>query len=494
MQGNLPALNARKRGKAGNIMQPFHQANALRALRTAPAWRLLSADNAPAVVALLQSHLLAKERKLPALLLVERLGRDLEQLRAEGWDLPQAASAYLADWLAAGWLERSYASGGEEEYELTAAAIQAMRFLQGLSEQRAVATESRLAEQTESDPQIRIEQLLRERERIDTEIEAIRAGRLQTLAEDRALERMREILALADELASDFRRVRDEFQGLNRDLRERIVESEGSRGEVLEAVFAGVDLIADSEAGRTFRAFWRLLTDPRESAELEAAMDDLVGRDFVRGLERDERRYLLGLTRMLLERGGEVHQVLQHFARGLKQFVQSQEFREQRRMTRLLKGAQRRALALKDRIKPYRPLGTDLWLTSAALRSLSQLRLHDPSSDKLDGGIQEAETAAISLQSIGELVAHSEIDLRRLQEHVRALLQVRAQVSVAQVLEAFPAEQGLGSLVGYMALGVRHGVVSQARDRVCWRGLDGVERAAYIPRIYFVRGKDDGLA
>ena len=494
MQGNLPALNARKRGKAGNIMQPFHQANALRALRTAPAWRLLSADNAPAVVALLQSHLLAKERKLPALLLVERLGRDLEQLRAEGWDLPQAASAYLADWLAAGWLERSYASGGEEEYELTAAAIQAMRFLQGLSEQRAVATESRLAEQTESDPQIRIEQLLRERERIDTEIEAIRAGRLQTLAEDRALERMREILALADELASDFRRVRDEFQGLNRDLRERIVESEGSRGEVLEAVFTGVDLIADSEAGRTFRAFWRLLTDPRESAELEAAMDDLVGRDFVRGLERDERRYLLGLTRMLLERGGEVHQVLQHFARGLKQFVQSQEFREQRRMTRLLKGAQRRALALKDRIKPYRPLGTDLWLTSAALRSLSQLRLHDPSSDKLDGGIQEAETAAISLQSIGELVAHSEIDLRRLQEHVRALLQVRAQVSVAQVLEAFPAEQGLGSLVGYMALGVRHGVVSQARDRVCWRGLDGVERAAYIPRIYFVRGKDDGLA
>jgi hypothetical protein len=503
MQGNLPALNARKRGKAGNIMQPFHQANALRALRTAPAWRLLSADNAPAVVALLQSHLLTKERKLPASLLVERLGRDLEQLRADGWDLPQAASAYLADWLAAGWLERSYASGGEEEYELTAAAIQAMRFLQGLSEQRAVATESRLAvviqqlvrlaEQTESDPQVRIERLLRERERIDTEIEAIRAGRLQTLAEDRALERMREILALADELASDFRRVRDEFQGLNRDLRERIVESEGSRGEVLEAVFTGVDLIADSEAGRTFRAFWRLLTDPRESAELEAAMDDLVGRDFVRGLERDERRYLLGLTRMLLERGGEVHQVLQHFARGLKQFVQSQEFREQRRMTRLLKGAQRRALALKDRIKPYRPLGADLWLTSAALRSLSQLRLYDPSSDNLDGGIEEAETAEISLESIGELVAHSEIDFRRLQGHVRALLQVRAQVSVAQVLEAFPAEQGLGSLVGYMALGVRHGVVSQARDRVCWRGLDGVERAAYIPRIYFVREKGDGL-
>ncbi len=315
----------------------------------------------------------------------------------------------------------------------------------------------------------------------------------ETLAEDRALERLREILALADELASDFRRVRDEFQGLNRDLRERIIESEGSRGEVLEAVFAGVDLIADSEAGRTFRAFWRLLTDPRESTELEAAMDDLMGRNFMRALDRGERRYLLGLTRMLLERGGEVHEVLQHFARGLKQFVQSQEFREQRRMTRLLKGAQRRALALKDRVKPYQPMGVDLRLTSAALRSLSQLRLYDPHFDSIDAGISEAEAAEISLESIGALVAHSEIDFRRLEYHVRTLLRQRPQVSVAEVLEFFPAEQGLGTLVGYLALGVRDGVVSRASDRVRWRGLDGVERAARIPRIYFVRGRNDGL-
>jgi hypothetical protein len=477
---------------------PNHKATALRALRTEPAWRLLSADNAPVVVVLLQTHLLEKDRKLPASLLVERLGRHLEQLRAEGWDLPQAASAYLADWLTAGWLERSYAGGGEEEYELTAPAIQAIRFVQGLSAQRAVATESRLAvviqqlvrlaDQTESDPEARIEQLLRERERIDAEIAAVRAGRLETLAEDRALERLREILALADELASDFRRVRDEFRGLNRELRERIVESDGNRGEVLEAVFAGVDLIADSEAGRTFKAFWRLLTDPRQSTELEAAMEALVTRDFMSRLERSERRALLGLTRLLLERGGEVHEVLQHFARGLKQFVQSQEYREQRRMTRLLKTAQRRALALKDRVKPYQPIGEDLRLTSAALRSVSQFRLHDPSLEGTDAGILAAAASEISLESIGALVAHSEIDFRTLKAHVRALLAERPQVSVAELLATFPAEQGLGSLVGYIALGARHGVVSDARDRVCWCGLDGVQRCARIPRIYFVRG------
>jgi len=479
-------------------MTPIQEAAAFRALRAAPAWRLLAADLAAPIAALLKGHLLGKERKLPASVLVERLGRDLERLRADGWDLPQPASAYLADWLSVGWLERSYAGSGEEEYELTNAAIQAIRFLQGLAAQRAVATESRLtvviqqlvqlAEQTETDPQARIERLLRERERIDAEIAAIRSGHIETLPNERALERLREVLSLADELVSDFRRVRDELRGLNRDLRERIVDSEGSRGEVLDAVFSGVDLIADSDAGRSFRAFWRLLTDPREGAELEAALEALMARPFMDRLERTERRWLLALTRRLLERGGEVHEVMQHFARGLKQFVQSQAYREQRRMTRLVKAAQRQALQHKDGIRPYQSLGIDLQLTGATLRSLSQFRLYDPSLDNLDVGIPDAEAAEISLESVGELVAHSEIDFRTLEEHVHSLLEVRDQVSVAEVLQAYPAEQGLGSVIGLVALGARRGVLSEASDRVSWRGLDDIVRAARIPRIYFVRG------
>jgi hypothetical protein len=477
-------------------MTTDRRASALRSLRSGPAWRLLSADNAPAVVALLEARLLGKDRALPAAVLVERVGRELTLFRAEGWDMPQAASAYIADWLSKGWLERSFVAG-EEHYELTAGALQAIRFVQGLAQQRAVATESRLslvmrqlselAEETEPDTQARIGRLLRERERIDAEIENVRAGRLRPLSDERALERLREIIALADELASDFRRVRDELRTLNRALREQIIESDGSRGQVLEQVFAGVDLIADSESGRTFRAFWRLLTDPRESAELEDALESLVGRGFMRQLSRTERRWLLGLTRTLLERGGEVHEVMQLFARGLKQFVQSREYREQRRMTKLLKAAQRRALALKDRVKPHHGIGEELRLTSAAMRSVSQLKLHDPSVDAAGTGVARAAAPEISLEAVGELVAHSEIDFRRLEAHVRALLRVRGQVSVAEVLAAFPAEQGLGSVVGYLALGARGGIVTDGTERVAWLGLDGVERGATIPKIYFVR-------
>lgn len=205
-------------------MTTHRHAAALRALRNTPAWRLLCADNAPVVFALLSSQLLGKDRKLPSSALVERIGRELTLLRAEGWEMPQSASAYLADWLAKGWLERGF-SGGEEEYELTTGAIQAIRFVQGLAEQRAVATESR------------------------------RSLVMQQLAE----------------LASDFRRVRDELRTLNRSLRGRIADDPGLNEADLPFVGELVEVRGDA-------------------AEWQGAIERVL-HGFAQSLLVNERRY-----------------------------------------------------------------------------------------------------------------------------------------------------------------------------------------------------------
>ena len=278
-------------------MNTYKQIISYKRLRQETAWKLLATDNAPITLALLSTHLNEKDLRLPSSILHERINRDLEQLRAHGEDLPQTAQNYISKWLASGFLERSYEPQAKEEmYELCAATIQAIRFIQSLIEKRTVATESRLslviqqlgalAEQTEPDPESRIKNLIKEQQRIDAEIAAIREGKFEVLADERALERARELVALSDELANDFSQVRTRFQELNRQLRESIVENEGSRGDVLQSVFEGVDVISDSEEGRTFRAFWRLLTDPEQSMELEVALEQILSRDFSEQLDR----------------------------------------------------------------------------------------------------------------------------------------------------------------------------------------------------------------
>jgi hypothetical protein len=236
-----------------------------------------------------------------------------------------------------------------------------------------------------------------------------------------------------------------------------------------------------------------LLTDPEQEAALDHALDSVMSREVVDQLDSKEKRFLLRLTRILLEQGGAVHEVSQNLARSLRHFVQSREYLEQRRLDRLLKDATLAALAIKDEVKSTERIEYTLELTSSRIRSLSQLVLYDPSQRALPDRMYDGDVSSIDLESIGELVAQSEIDFRSLIENVRDVLETRTHVSIGEVLEQHPAEQGLGSIVGLVALGSRHGTKIDFQETVSWIGNDDVQRSAHIPKIFFSQERIDEL-
>ncbi|WP_097190577.1 DUF3375 family protein [Caballeronia arationis] len=473
-------------------------AAALRNLREQPLWRLLAATKAPVIIAVLQSLFTGTDKALPSSVLHERLSRDIDSLRSTGEDLPQTPQAYVSEWLNQGWLTRRFPIGApEEEYELSAEALTSVRFVAGLLTPRTTATESRLsvvmhqlsrlAEETNTNPEARLAALRAERERIDKAIADVERGGAKILTPDRAIESAREVIALAQELAADFRSVRDEFERLNRGLRQSLMENEGSRGDVLERLFAGVDLIGESDAGRTFNAFWRLLTDSEQAATLRESLDEVTSRPFARQLESHERKFLHTLTGALLTEGRGVHDVLQHFARSLKSFVQSREFLEHRRLHGLLKEATQAALTAKNAVRPNEQIGFELMQSSGRIRSVAQWVLYDPAQRVTDSSMRIAEPSELDLETVSELVRQSEIDFRTLKAHLRTILERQSQVTIGQILTEFPAEQGLGSVVGYVALGAKHGEVTDGIELVTWEGDDATRRRAKVPTIYFMK-------
>lgn len=467
-------------------------------LRGEPTWRLLSANTATDVLALLRQLLFDNDRVLPGAVLVERLTTELAIQRANGRDLGGTAAYYLRDWVASGWLERRYLAGADdEEYELTVPALQALRFVESLQTQRTVATESRLAlvmdqlaqlsRQTDADPITRLEQLYEERRRLDAEIDRVASGDVPVLSPERAAERLKEVIALARELSEDFRQVRDEFDSLSRGFRQRVVEEEASRGQVLADLFAGVDLIADSPAGRTFTAFWSLLIDPEQSAQLEASIDAVASREFAQTVTRDERMFLSTLTRTLLERAGSVNDTQTGFARSLRSFVQQREFSEQRRLTKLLQLAKADALQLREQMRPEQQTGLQLRLSSGTYRSVSQWKLHEPVEPIVAGELVVAPKAEITAAEVRGMVERSEVNFRALRANVREALKDHSQISIGKLLQRYPADQGLGTVVGYISLGSKHGVQTEGlTERVTWTTGAGKPRAAHIPMIHFL--------
>jgi Protein of unknown function (DUF3375) len=473
-----------------------------RRLHKRTGWELLSATNAPEVLGILKVRLFDKERRLPASVFVERVAMDLEDLRAQGQSWPQTARQYIHYWLTRGYLERSMAPGViEEDYELTPGAIDAIRFVGGMDRPQTAATESRLslvmkalsalADDTDTDKARRIERLTAERDRIDGEIAAVAKGHLRILPHDAAVERVREIIMLAADLTSDFRHVRDSFNQLHRELRERILSHEGGRGEVLEETFAGLDQIRNSDPGRTFSAFWSLLNDPSQSDMLDDAVADILGRGFTDRISPDEKRFLRGLKRDVLQQNQEVEKEFDHFRSSLTNYVQSADYLEQRLLDKLIRKAENAAKGLKNDIKPYTQIPFRLALTATQVSSFSQLKLRDANRVRYSASMEESVPAELFLDDIREMVAMSEIDFRSLRSHIAQALQKRSQATVGEVLEIFPAEQGLGSVLGLLDLGCRYGMPGDRKELVRWRGSDGAARTAIIPAIHFVEGKFD---
>ena len=293
----------------------------------------------------------------------------------------------------------------------------------------------------------------------------------------------------------DFHRVRDGFDKLNRQLRTDILQYDESRSRVLEALFNGVDLIAESEEGKTFNAFWRLLTDNAQSATLLDALDEVLSRPFARRLDPEERKFLHRLTDRLMTEGSLIHEVQTQFARSLRTFVQSREFQEQRRLQTVLKQAQQAALGARDTVSLVRPLPFHLTLTVAEFSSAGQLTLHDPELHAPPTVVTQVELPPLDLSQIDEMVRQSDIDFPQLKRNLLELLRHRSQVSVGEVLTIYPATQGLGSVIGYVALALNNGDAGPAeqKETVFWTDRQGSICKAALPLFYFVKERASEL-
>lgn len=453
---------------------------------------LLRADNAPFAVALLAGHLGGDDRRVDADELAEAIDADLDELRSYGHDLTMSARGYLTAWRSAGLIARRASEGSRgETYELTVEAIAALRFLDARESPQHAATASRLASLSmqltqlaiDTDPSSarRLERLRAERDRVIEQIDAIERGDAdEALTGPRALERLRELLSQASEVPDDFTRVRGVFEDLSSTLRAKILESDATQRAVLDDIFRGVDLIGDSDAGRSFSAFSSLVLDPALGAAFEEDIRQVLQRGFADELTVAQRRRLRGFLDELKSRTAEVHDVITVFARGLRRYVQSQDYQRDRVLRAKLLSAMATAHSAAQSVKPYAAVGDALELSSVAVSSVGAVRLHDPSEYDAAVDITTHEATEADWEALRALARETEIDFTELGANVNEVLNESTRPSVGDVLRAHPATQGVASVVGLLSLASNFGEIDDDAERLTWIAPDGATSSALV--------------
>ena len=469
-----------------------------------PAWQLLRSDHAPLVASFLYRAFVAPNvRVVPAVDLAEALEDELYALRQQLGDesFPRPALEYLNDWAAPdkGWLRKFYRPGTDDaQFDLAPAAEKALAWLASLTERPFVGTESRLLtlfallEQisagTEADPARRLAELQKKRDEIDAEITRVANGDVPLLDDTAVKDRFQQFQQLARELLSDFREVEHNFRQLDRRVRERIALWQGAKGALLEEIMGERDAITDSDQGRSFRAFWDFLMSSRRQEELTNLLERVLALPPVADLRPDAR--LRRVHYDWLEAGEHTQRTVAQLSQQLRRFLDDQAWLENRRIMDLLQGIESKALALRD--NPPAGTFTSIAESAATIELPLERPLFELASKPLvadiavQGGDVDVDAAA--------LFAHVVVDKTRLARHIRQALQDRAQITLRELTESRPLQQGLAELVAYLQLGsetFKAVVDEQTPELIAWEavGRDGaaVCRQARLPRVVFVR-------
>lgn len=468
--------------------------------RSSAAWRLLRADTAPLILSFLGTVFVEENvRAIAETDLVARLDDHLYAMDRGGVDeqgvarYPRSPRAYIDHWAhpETGWLRAWYPPDADEpHYDATPAVEQAVKWVAGLRPRGFVGTESRLATVfdllrqlsvgTQTDPAERIRDLEERRDRIDAEIDQIRAGRLDVLDAAAQRDRYQQLTHTASDLLSDFREVEANFRALDRRLRQRITGWDGAKGDLLDEVVAARSAIADSDQGRSFHAFYDFLLDrgrQEEFAELVTRVQALAAIGGDRG--PDEHREASGIApapdrlRRIhydwLDAGERTQATVRALSEQLRRFLDDRVWAENRRVIEILRGVEARAL---DAATTPAPPGMAVDSLSPEVALLMERPLFTPREPSRVDSRVEVGDDDFDVEALYDQVY---VDPDRLTGVVREALARNAQVGLADIVAGRPLEHGLAELVTYLALvDPRFAVVhdSEHPDEIAWTSDD----------------------
>ncbi len=456
-----------------------------------PVWRLLRADSGPMIASFLDRVFLKPNvRHMSESDLARHLDDDLFKLRRElGEDrFPREARAYLDEWASDknGWLRKRYVAGSDEaQFDITPATEAALTWLSGLGRRSFISTESRLRtvfdllrdliNDTEPEIAARTAELMRRRAEIDAEIVRLAAGDVPVLDDAVIRDRFHLIVETAQSLLSDFRAVEQNFRMLDRDARIKIGSWEGSKGDLLDRILGDRDAIAESDQGRSFRAFYDLLMSTDRQDELTRLLERMLALDAIKSLKPDRRIKRVHFD--WLTAAEATQRTVAKLSGELRRYLDDKAWLENRRIMRLLRDIEVHAVEISDRP----PTGDFMELDDMAPQitlPMDRPMFSPPHKADLDDTLPAAGADDVSADALFELV---HVDKRRLQAQIWRALQRQDQIALTDIVEEHPLELGLAELVAYRSIASEdpNSVIDdQSKTTIDWIDADGASRRA----------------
>jgi hypothetical protein len=416
--------------------------------------KLLNADYAPLIISFFYLAFKQQNRNsYPDNELQSLLGDYLFALNTPKERFPRSASEYLNKWTENGFLRRYYESDDEPIFDLSPAAENALKLMEDLNKQEFVGTESRLlhfftilkelALKTNKNVNERIKDLEDQKRKLEIEISKAGEGIIEIFDDRKIRERYLYAEDTAKRLLADFRQVEQNFRDLDREVREKIIKSNVSKGKLLDDIFSQQDFMWTTDQGKSFKAFWEFLMSQQKQEELESLIQKVMTLPEIQSFK--EEITVNRIKNNLIEAGDKVNRTNDSLIEQLRKFVEQKSLSESKRILRSIEEIE--AILVEHRNnKDLAELTFDIDDIFRPHFFMGRSLFSPPIKIKFDTSAYEEGMGDYSDSSLFE---QFNIDQEQLKRNISEVLKYQNPVTLKEVLSYFEITKGVAEVVAY---------------------------------------------
>lgn len=468
----------------------------------APSVQLLRSQNAPLILSFLHQHFHTDRNPTqPYSYLRDALTHTLDELNEEQIRYPQSAEQYLKQWADPDhdWIRIRSTGDGGYYVELTSHTERVLGWLASLRPQNPLSTQSRfqlILDQVDdiiagstTDVGERLAQLEAERDRITAKIEEIReSGVVQPRSSNELQGQFELTEEIARQLLQDFSAVQEAFATAAHEVQRAQTQPGLRKGTILSDVLTAETALRESDIGQSFYAFWNYLQIPGNQEQLRDQLEQLYQIEVLSG-STTPNTLLRGLVNHLINAGLKVERSNRQLSEQLRRLLDEAYRTESRRIREITAEIKHLATQLSD----DDPIPVLLELEGTPQSNLLMERTLFSPSEHIEYDVLPVNAAPTNPDGLDKMVSHFLVDSRRLREYIDLLLEQEDSVTLTQLLERYPLQQGLSELVAYLDIAVndpRHIIDTKQLITVFTPAAhpsDNYDLALETPQIIFYR-------
>ncbi|MCB9441164.1 MAG: DUF3375 family protein [Mycolicibacterium sp.] len=373
----------------------------------------------------------------------------LDELRSAGFTTPSGSGKTLAmQWVRERWLYRD-PGRGQETYQLTGDAKQAIEYvkratrtqvnvsLSRIETMRRVVAEAAMAANPDRGEHKR--RLAEEIARLQAEYERIdRGGDLAAASEWELTERFANVLREIEGLPSDFRRVEEAVRGMHRNIVKKFREEEHPVGEVVDDYLEqSSDLLTSTPEGRAFAGALELLRKRDWLSSLRTDIDTILAHPLAGMLLSEEQRELRTTVDVIRRGISDVLAQRQRLTATLREHIENYDHIRNRELDAALRGIDRamrtwmQSARARDHIEvELIPPGLDI--------EMLRFRTFDPDSERAPEALEDVSAEAPTVQSLDDIRKQGGPSLDQLRQRIDAELSAGRLDSAAELFTSLP--------------------------------------------------------